>query len=75
MLRSIVTYSLFLGPSVFKLMFTYDLLEAPVVGLHVYSISLAGLAKLFPVDTYLWLRSGDMGRDLPGSPFTCCYTP
>lgn len=50
MLRSTVTYNLFLGPSVFNLMLVYDLLEAPVGGLHLYSISLAGLARFFSVD-------------------------
>lgn len=47
MLRSTVTYSLFLGRSVFNLMLIHNLLEAPVVGLHLHGISLAGLARFF----------------------------
>lgn len=37
----------FLDPSVFNLMLIYDLLEAPVGGLHLHSISLVGLARFF----------------------------
>lgn len=48
---------LFLGPSVFNLMLAHDLSEVPVYGLHLHTMSLAGLARLFPTDVYLCLGS------------------
>lgn len=48
---------LFLGPSVFNLMVVLDLSEVPVYGLHLHPISLAGWARLFPIEVYLCLGS------------------
>lgn len=44
---------LFLGPSVFNLMLVHDLSEVPVYGLHLHTISPAGLARLFPTEHVL----------------------
>lgn len=48
---------LFLVPSVFNLVLIYDLSEVPLGGLQLHAIPLAGLARLFPIGMYLWLRS------------------
>lgn len=48
---------LFLVPPVFNLVLIYDLSEVPLGGLQLHAIPLAGLARLFPIGMYLWLRS------------------